>query len=76
MIWVQSSDDELPSSFSDPKCGEFAIVCSNGFEGEISICSGFIHNSSRWPQCFNGGDNATCTTEVIRMSGPEAESGE
>jgi hypothetical protein len=65
---VLASVDELPERFDDPRCGDFRTVCSNGFEGGISIASAFIHKPSRWPQCFpNGAEgDASCTNAIIR----------
>ena len=67
--WELSSYDDLPERFSDPKCKEFRTICSNGFDGDISIGSAFLHKPSRWPQCFPDGPNgdACCTSVVVRV---------
>lgn len=69
-VWVQASDDELPDSFRDPRCADFRCICSNGFEGSLSLASAFRHKPSSWPQCFPDGPNgeASCTSEIVRRA--------
>lgn len=64
--WELSDYDELPDRFSDPRCKEYRTICSNGFEGDISLGSAFIHKPRRWPQCFqDGADGEACCTSVL-----------
>lgn len=60
--------EDLPATFSDPRCNDFIAVCSNGWEGGICIASAFSHNPRSWPQCFPNGPDAdcTCTVEYLR----------
>lgn len=69
--WTLSSFDDLPERFADPRCDDFRVVCSNGWEGGISIGSAFDHKPPRWPQCFpQGADgDACCTRVVLRREG-------
>jgi hypothetical protein len=68
-MWRLASDDELPSRFTDQQCAEFRCVCSNGFEGDLSLGSAFLHKPARYPQCFPAGDGevARCTTVILRQ---------
>lgn len=66
-MWRLASDEEIPERFTDPVCAEFACVCSNGFEGDLTIGSAFLHKRTRWPQCFPVPDgDAICTNVVLR----------
>lgn len=69
-MWVLASNDELPERFSDPRCEDFRCICSNGFEGSISIGSAFLHKPHRWPQCFPDGaaGDASCTSAIVRRT--------
>lgn len=66
--WVLASADDLPERFTDPRLDDFRTVCSNGFEGDISIESAFMHKPRKWPQCFPDGPDgdACCTTVIVR----------
>lgn len=64
-MWVLANDDELPRRFTDPRCGEFRCICSNGFEGGLNLGSAFLHSPTRWPQCFPQRD-AICTNVIVR----------
>lgn len=66
--WVQSTEDELPERFGDLELENFRTICSNGFEGPVTIASVFIHKPSRWPQCFPFGEDGdcSCTIEIVR----------
>lgn len=74
-MWVLADEDELPERFTDPRLGDFRYVCSNGFEGTVTIGSAMQHKPARWPQCFpDGADgDACCTTVLVRIqTSPEA----
>lgn len=66
--WIEASWDDVPSRFTDPRCADFRTVCSNGFVGDLSIGSAFMHKPARWPQCFPQGEDgdACCTTRLER----------
>jgi hypothetical protein len=67
--WILASEDDLPTRFTDPRCGDFRCVCSNGFEGGLNLGSAFLHKRSRWPQCFPSPDgDAVCTNVVVRRT--------
>jgi hypothetical protein len=70
--WVLSDESELPGRFGDPRCKDFRCVCSNGFEGGISLDSAFLHNPRYWPQCFPDGEgsDSVCTVTIIRKETP------
>lgn len=69
MTWRLASDDEMPTRFADPALAEFRCVCSNGFDGDLSIGSAFMHKPARFPQCFPDGEagDAACTTVIVRQ---------
>lgn len=68
-LWVLADDDELPERFTDPRCDDFRCVCSNGFEGDMTIGSAFLHKRARWPQCFPEIDgDAICTNVLVRRA--------
>ncbi len=77
-MWELAEWDDLPGRFTDPRCDDFHTVCSNGFEGDISIGSAMRHKPHRWPQCFpDGADGeACCTTVVIKRVHTRPEQGE
>lgn len=68
--WMAASYDELPDRWGDPRCADFRTVCSNGFVGDISLGSAFMHKPSHWPQCFpNGADgDCSCTVRLERRA--------
>lgn len=70
-MYVLAGLDDLPPTFSDPRCNDFITVCSNGWEGGICIASAFSHNPRSWPQCFHNGpdEDCTCTVECLRWTG-------
>jgi hypothetical protein len=70
MAYVLTSWDDVPERFTDPRCDEFTTVCSNGFHGDLSVGSAFLHKPKRWPQCFPNGEggDACCTTVVLRKT--------
>jgi len=71
MGWRLASEDELPDSFRDPCCKKFLFVCSNGWEGDVSIGSAFWHKPRRYPKCFpvHEGDSV-CTIVLLREEQP------
>lgn len=64
------NDDELPERFGD-ECKNFKTMCSNGFTGELSLESAFLHKPSRFPQCFPDGPDgdADCNFQYMRRVG-------
>ena len=66
--WRLANETELPKRFTDPAIDDFQYVCSNGWEGSVSIGSAFIHKPHRWPQCFPGGpeSKAVCTCVLLK----------
>jgi hypothetical protein len=66
--WELASVDDLPDRFTDPRCDDFRTICSNGFEGDISIGSAFVHKPRNWPQCFPNGEDGdcSCTAVIVR----------
>lgn len=71
--WAPATDGEIPERFG-PACDPFLTICSNGFVGELSIGSAFIHKPARYPACFpNGADgDAICNSAVVRRVGKKA----
>lgn len=69
-VWEPVSNDDVPDKFGD-ECKPFRTMCSNGFVGDLSICSGFMHKPHRWPQCFpDGADGeAICTGQIVKRVG-------
>lgn len=66
--WHLAAKRELPETFRDPRCEQFRCICSNGFEGDLSIGSAFVHKPRSYPQCFPGGEDsdAVCTSVFVR----------
>lgn len=61
-----ASWDEVPERFTDPRCDDFLIVCSGGFEGGLSLGSAFIHKPAHFPKCFpTGADGDACCTRAL-----------
>jgi len=73
-MWIMADEAELPARFTDPGLDEFRYVCSNGFEGDVSVGSAMQHKPHRWPQCFPDGveGDACCTTVLVRRAGSPA----
>lgn len=68
-VWEDCLEDDLPRHFGSPRCADFRVICSNGFIGDLSLQSAFLHSPNWWPQCFPNGANedAICTTKFQRI---------
>lgn len=58
--------DDLPDRFADPRCDDFMVACSGGWTGGISIGAAMMHKPTHQPQCFGAGEDAICTTVLLR----------
>lgn len=67
-MYELASWDDVPTRFGDPRCDDFLLVRSCGFEGGLSLGSAFIHKPARYPQCFPSGADADscCTGALLR----------
>lgn len=67
LLYREAADEELPASFEDPGLGLFRVACTNGFTGDVSVMSAFLHNPHRWPQCFPQGEGSHCCCRTLLL---------
>ena len=65
-VFAPITDDELPQNFG-PECDDFICMCSNGFVGDLSIGSAFLHNPKHYPNCFPNGQESDAVCNSVNM---------
>lgn len=64
-----ADEQELPDSFG-PACDAFRVMCRNGFVGDLSLESAFLHKARKWPACFAANPSeADCNCLNLRRVG-------